>query len=261
MESTGPNKSKISQQKTQESVMQDEKHPPQVDGFKITGKLAQGKLKDLANLLRTISFLEVVPEKDNINIIYVESRDINKNPYLFSIAKFKEDGIEVTYTIPSGISPRRRKFDVVKYLLNIISLISPSYQVDNKTLYQLIEHTLNDLSSSVSMDYTKLYTSYDSMKKQVGDYKKKIERLTEENQALTSKNYELKAENDELNLRVKDLEGLSDDVLKAKLQEWIVEHNGSINISEFTKLYKMSDTKVEQMLNKLVNDGYLEVVQ
>ena len=56
------------------------------------------------------------------------------------------------------------------------------------------------------------------------------------------------------------LEGLSEESLKAKLQEWVLEHNGSINISEFSKQYKVADTRIEKMLNKLVSEGYLEVV-
>ncbi|MHA2067590.1 MAG: hypothetical protein ACXABY_24765 [Candidatus Thorarchaeota archaeon] len=236
-------------------------HPPQVDGFKIKGKLTKGKLKDLAAILRSISFLEIAPEKDVLNVIYVESRDINKNPYLFSIVKLKDDEVEAMYTIPSEISPRKRRVDVIKYLLNILSLIESSYSVDNKTLYQLIENGIKDLSSSVTMDYTKLFTKYDSLKKEVGDLRKKVARLTEQNQALSTKNYDLKTKNDELSLRVKELEGLSDEALKSKLQEWVLEHSGSINISEFTKLYKVSDARVEELLNKLVSEGYLEVVR
>ena len=236
-------------------------HPPQVDGFKVKGKLKKGKLKDLAAVLRSISFLEIAPEKDALNVMYVESRDINKNPYLFSIVKLKEDEVEVMYTIPPEVGPRKRRVDVIRYLLNVLSLVEISFAVDNKTLYQLIENAIKDLSNAVTMDYTKLYTSYDSLKKEVSDYKKKVDRLTEQNEALTSQNYELKTQDDELHLRLKELEGLSEGALKTKLQEWIAEHNGSINISEFTKLYKVSDARVEEMLNKLVSEGYLEVVR
>ena len=41
----------------------------------------------------------------------------------------------------------------------------------------------------------------------------------------------------------------------------MAEHNNSINIAEFTKVYKVSDARVEEMLNRLVSEGYLEVVQ
>jgi regulator of replication initiation timing len=235
-------------------------HSPQVDGFKLKGEL-KGSLKDIAALLRSISFLEIASEKDLVNVIYVESRDINKNPYLFSLLKIKEDEVEVLYSIPSEIGPKKRRMDVIRYLLNIFSLVEPVYEVDTKTLYQLVENAVKELTSSVTMDYSKLYTAYDSLKKDVDDLRKKVDRLNDQNQALTTKNYELKSQNDELHIRIGELEGLSDDALKAKLQEWITEHNGSIVIPEFTKLYKVSDARVEELLNRLVSEGYLEVVQ
>lgn len=236
-------------------------HPPQVDGFKIKGALKKGKLKDLVSILRSISFLEIAPEKDVLNVLYVESRDIDKNPYLFSVLKIKEDEVEVMYTIPSGISPRKRRVDVIRYIFNILSLIAKSYEVENKTLYQLVENSIKDLSASVTMDYTKLYTEYDTMKKEISDHKRKLNRLTEQVQALSTQNYDLKTQNDEMRLRVKELESLSDDALKAKLQEWIKEHNGAVNIIEFSKVYKASEARIEEMLNKLVSEGYIEVVQ
>lgn len=245
----------------QAAGVKEEPHPPQVDGFKMKGRLVKGKLKDLVPVLRSISFLEIAAEKDLLNVIYVESRDIDKNPYLFSIVKLKEDEVEVMYTIPPEIGPRKRRVDVVRYLINILSLIESSYQVDNKTLYQLVENAITELAGSVTMDYTKLYTAFDSLKKEVADYRKKIDRLTEQSQALSSQNYELKTQNDDMRLRLQQLQGLSDETLRVKLQEWITEHNGSIVISEFTKVYKVSEAKIEETLNKLVNEGYLDVVQ
>ncbi len=239
----------------------EEVHPPQVDGFKVKGKFVKGKPKDLANTLRSISFLEIAPEKDALNVIYVESRDIDKNPYLFSIIKITDDEMEVLYTIPPEIGPKKRRVDVIRYVLNILSLIDGSFQVDNKTVYQLIENSIKELAGSVTMDYNKLYTAYDQLKKEVDDLKKKVDRLTDQSQALTSQNYELKTQNDDFRLRVQALEGLSEDALKLKLQEWVADHSGAINISEFTKLYKVSDARVEEMLNKLVSEGYLEIVQ
>ena len=232
---------------------------PKVDGFKIKGK-AKGSMKDIAGLLRTISFLEVAQEKSAVNVVYVESRDINKNPYLFSIVKIRGDEVEVLYSIPPEISPRKRRIDVLRYLLNILSVIDKEYGIENKVLYQLLEDSVKELTDSVTMDYSKLYTAYDSLKKEVVDLRKKSERLTDQVEALTNQNYEIKSENDELKVKLTGLEKLSDDTMKTKLQEWIIEHNGSINISEFSKLYHVNETRVEQMLSRLVNEGYLEVV-
>lgn len=246
---------------TVQKGVKEEVHPPQVDSFKMKGKLVKGKLKDLATILKSVSFLEIAPEKDVLNVLYVESRDINKNPHLFSIIKISEEELNVLYTIPPEIGPNKRRIDVIRYLLNIVTLIEESYQIDQKTLYQLLENAIKELTSSVSIDYTKLFTAYDSLKKEVDDYKKRVDRLTEQNEALTSQNYDLKTRNDEMVLRVKQLEGLSDNALRAKLQEWIAEHSGAMNMSEFTKLYNVSDARIEEMLNRLVSEGYIEIVQ
>jgi len=232
---------------------------PAVDGFKIKGKM-KGSAKDIADLLRTISFLEVAQEKSAVNVVYVESRDINKNPYLFSIIRIKPDEMEVLYSISPEISPRKRRIDVIRYLLNIMSVIDKEYDLENKVLYQLLEDAVKELTESVTMDYSKLYTAYDSIKKELVDMKKKNERIEDQVEALTNTNYELKSESDELKVRLKELEKISDETLKTKLQEWIMEHNGSINVSEFSKIYKVRETRVEEALNKLVNEGYLEVV-
>ncbi|MBI5046786.1 hypothetical protein HZC07_03575 [Candidatus Micrarchaeota archaeon] len=245
---------------TKQPQKAEEIHPPQVDGFKIKGKM-KGEVKDIAAVLRSLSFLEVAPEKDAINVIYVENRDINRNPYLFSIIKISGGEMEVLYSIPSEIGPKKRRMDVIRYLLNVLSLVENAFVVDNKTLYQLVENAVKELTSSVTMDYSKLYTSYDSIKKELEDYKKRVERLTDQNKALSGRNYELKAQNDELALRVDQLEALSDETLKTRIQEWIVEHNGAINVSEFTKTHKVAEGRVEEMLNRLVSEGYIEAVQ
>ncbi len=232
---------------------------PQVDGFKLKATL-KGKLKDLVPLLSSLSFLEVVPEKEVVDVVYVESRDINGNPYLFSIIKLRKDEVEVVYSIPEEVSPKKRRVDIIRYLLNILSLIEEKYKVEYKALFQLLEEAVSKLVNSVTMDYTKLYTQYDSLKKEVEDLRLRVERLTEQNKALTTANYELKAENDELRLKLSKLMRLSDEALKAKLQEWIVEHNGSINIAQFSKVHNVPEARVEEMLNRLVSEGYLELI-
>lgn len=233
------------------------KSSPGVDGFKLKASL-KGKMEDISSALRTVSFLEVGAERDAVNAAYIESRDINKMPYLFSILKIKNDELEIVYTIPSEISPKKRRLDMIRYLLNILSLIEPYYKVETTSIYQLIENAVKEISEIVSLDYSKLYTSYDTLKKELDDTKRKLGRFTQENQSLTNRNFELKNKNDEVMLRLKDLETYSDDILKAKIAEWIVEHNGEINIYEFSKVFKVQETRIEQMLNVLMNEGYIE---
>lgn len=242
-------------------VVKKEQTEPTVGGFKLKANLQKKSLSNVADILRSVSFLEVALEKDAINAAYIESRDINKSPYLFSIVRLKKDEVEVIYSIPAEISPLRRRIDVIRYLLNILSLVGEFYYVDNTLLYQIIEDTLNSISESVSIEYSKLYASYDNLKSEVEGLRRKNERMTDEVKALGNRNFELKARNDELSLRLNELEALSDKALKAKVQEWIAEHDGEINVHEFAKVNKVIETRVEDVLNKLVSEGYLELLK
>jgi Fic family protein len=44
------------------------------------------------------------------------------------------------------------------------------------------------------------------------------------------------------------------------LQQWILEHNGTINVSEFSRIYKVPEMRVEEVLNKLLSEGYLALL-
>lgn len=233
---------------------------PRVDGFKIFAKL-KGTLKDVESHLRSVSFLEVVGERDCVNAAYIESRDMERNPYVFALLKFRSDQIEVMYSIPPNIAPKKRKLDMVRYFLNLLTYLKASYAIEPAAVYQLMDAALKEMGEFVSMDYSKLYTAYDAMKKDYEDSARKLKRLAEEVEQLKGENYELKTKNDELALRLKQLETMSDDTLKEKLQEWISEHNGEINITEFSKLYRMPEARAEEMLNVLVKEGYVQPLQ
>lgn len=232
---------------------------PSVDGIRIKVKLT-GSLSDLANMLSTISFLQVAKERDAVNALYVESRDLNKSPYIFSIIKATDSSIEIAYSIPPEIAPKKRKLDIVKYLLNILTLLEPYYEIDQKIVYQLMESSIKDVSESVSFDYSKLYTQYDTIQKEVKDLRTRVKRITEEKEGLSTQNYELKNKNDELILRLQQLENMPDEILRSKVQEWVIEHSGELNVFEFSKLHNINEVRVEEALNRLITEGYLEVI-
>ncbi len=245
---------------TKLNVENAEQKAPIIDGFMVKGTLT-GSLKQLADALRTITSLEADQEKEAVEAAYIEKRDINKAPYLFSILHISKDEIKVVFSTPSGIAPHKRKLDVAMYLLNILSVMEPNYAVDLKVLYQLVESLLKELYESVTPDYAKLYIKYDTLKKEVDELRKRNKSLDDENQLIKAKNFELKTRNDELEVELKKAETVSDEAIKSNIQEWIVEHDGEINVYEFCKTFKVTPARVEQMLTMLVNDGYLETVK
>jgi hypothetical protein len=230
---------------------------PSVSGFRIEGSRGKGASEVLSRLA-SISFLELAQEKSAVIAVNVESRDIQKNPYLFSIVYFKEGSIDVVYTVIPGLSPKKRRLEMIKHALNLLTILEDCYAVPMKQVYQLVEKAISDMGEYVSLDYDKLFSSYDSAKSEQASAKKKVKDLSAANEQLGKENYDLKIKNDELTLRVKSLETYTDSVLMLKIQEWINEHNGEINIGEFARVNGVLESRVEQILNRLVTEGYIE---
>jgi len=234
---------------------------PKVDGFRMKVKL-KGKVSEVARALSSISFLKISQGREGVSAAYVESRSIDKTPYLFSLMKFKKDEIEVIYTVPSNSTPTKRKLDVLRYLLNMITLVEPYYNIDIKVIYQLIEETMRQLEEYTTGDYKTLYKDYDQIKREVENLRRSSRIYKGQVKGLTKENYELKNENDELKIRFEKLHGgISDSVLTSRIQEWITDHRGNINVVEFAKYNRVPETRVEDLLNLLVRQGYLEQVQ
>ncbi|MEM4389997.1 MAG: hypothetical protein QXG98_05035 [Candidatus Micrarchaeia archaeon] len=242
--------------------MVDEKPPetlePRVDGFRLAAKRKKG-IEDVVRALSPLTFLEFVPEGDVIALINVESRDIAKNPYSFVLTYLKPEGIEVMYTITPGTSPRKRRVDVFRFLLNLLTLLDECYDVDRKEFYQLIDAAFKGISEYVSSSYDEIFAKYDACRSENESLRKRVESLESANDRLGKDNMELKEKNDALTLKLRELEGYSDDVLMLKIQEWLLEHKNEINIGEFSKVHKVREQRVEQILNRMVTEGLLAV--
>ncbi len=230
---------------------------PTVSGFRVHGK-RQANPKELSKKLSELSFLEMSVEGDSLAVLNVESRDIQKNPYLFSIVYFRPAMIEATYTCLANMSPKKRRIDVLRHFLNLMTITEDCYEIEIREVYQLLEAAVAHMTQYVSVDYDRLFSLYDNLQTEFSSLKKKAAEATEANASLSKENYELKSKNDELTLKLESLETFSDSVLSVKIQEWLSEHKGEINIADFSKVYNVPETRVEQILNKLVTEGYIE---
>jgi hypothetical protein len=229
---------------------------PTADGFKI-GARRMAPMTSIADSLAPLNFLEIVPDADTLALIHVESRDIAKNPYLFTLVYLRPNEIELLYTVSPGMSPSKRRVVVLRYFINLVSLLEGSYDMDYQQLLQIIEASLKDLVEYVSSSYDDLYAMYDSLKNEHTLLKKKLAGLQASNDRIGIENMELKSRNDALVLRVRELEALSDEVMMLKIQEWLADHDNEINIGEFSKVHKVPEQRVEEVLNRMVQTGLL----
>jgi len=230
---------------------------PTVSGFRLQAVRTRG-IRDLSVHFAEVSFLEMMTDGDTLSVLNVESRDLKKDPALFSIVRFKPDMVECAYTCLANMSPKKRQLEVLRHFMNMLTLAEDCYEIQIKQVYQLVESSFADMTEYVSTDYDRLYSLYDNLKTEFAVIQKKSKELIESNSQLSKENYELKNKNDELTLRLKSLETLSDTVLALKIQEWLAEHKGEINIADFSKVFNVPEMRVEQILNKMVTEGYLE---
>ena len=215
----------------------------------------------LIEKLSTVPKAEIVKMKDAVALVDVKSRDIDGVPYQFTVIYFRRNEIEVIYSITPEVSRKKRQLEVIRYISNLLTILTDCYSLDLPSFMQLLDRFIADMEDYVSMNYDKLYTKYDTLLTQYNELRKKIMRLKSSNDRLSKDLVGVRKERDELYLRLQELEKYSDEALMIKVQDWVREHDGVMDLTEFSKLYKVNITRVEQILNKMVREGYLEVVR
>jgi len=231
---------------------------PLVEGFKLDAKRVK-ETGDVLSVLAPLQFLEIVETRGSVVLINIERRDIRKKPYLFSIIYLNPDSIEIIYSYVPDVSPKRRRLEIIRYLLNILTLLENVYFINHAQLYQVIDGIASRLFEYTSSTYDEVYSKYDALKEEADRLRKNIKELAEANEELSKANLELKARENDLLLRIRELEVISDEVLMARIQAWLSEHQYEINIQDFARINKVSEARVEQLLNKMVRDGYLSL--
>jgi len=231
---------------------------PKVEEFSIEGKL-NGSMQDIKSILGRLPFYTIREDPNEIDFIKVESRNINKRPYLFHIIKIRPDGVDVVYSLIPDTSVSLRRADVLRQLSAMLSMISDVYSINQIKFIQYVDSVLESLIAGLSQTYTSLYNKYDYLLNEYRSLKRLNIEISASNRNLTLQSAALSEDNKVLKEQVSVLQKYSDESLMTLAEEWITVHNSSIDIVEFAKVYGVSPTRVEQVLDKMVSMGYIEV--
>jgi hypothetical protein len=229
---------------------------PLVEGFRIEAR----RIKDIDEIIAALSplqFLNIVKTQNGVVLVNIERRDIRKEPYLFSIIYLNPDNLEVVYSYVPDVSPKKRRLEIIRYLLNVTTLLENVYFINHIQLYQVIDSILSRLFEYTASTYDELFSRYDALKEEVERLRRVVKEFQEANEKLGKSNIEYKEKENDLLLRIKELETYSDDMLMNKIQSWLSEHGYEINIADFARVNKVSEGRVEQVLNKMVREGYV----
>ncbi len=231
---------------------------PKVEELTIDGKLS-GTIDELKSRLTQLPFYMITSDANEITLVKVESRNITKHPYLFHIIKINSTNLIVTYSYLPDSSLNLRRANILKNMSSILSMISDKYSIDMPKFLQYVDSVLDSLTSGLSQNYTTLYNRYDSMLTEYRDLKRLNIELAASNRNLTIQSAQLSEDNKNLTQSVNTLRKYSDEALMALIEEWIQVHNNAIDIIEFGKAHDVSPTRVEQVLDKMISLGYIEL--
>jgi len=231
---------------------------PKVEQVEFPGKLLTS-IADVKSKLANIPFYSFQENGSSLDIIRVESRNIRKKPFLFYVISIGPQSLRLTYSIVPGSSDRLRRAAVIKDVASVLSVIGESFQVDESKFLQYIDSVLDSLITGLSQSYSTLFNKYDSLLNEFVEAKRLLRELEASNRNLTIQTSQLSEENKLLTEQLKSLQTYSDESLMAMVQDWIEVHNSSIDIGEFSKTYKVPEPRVEQILDKMVSMGYIEL--
>ncbi|MGC8662323.1 MAG: hypothetical protein ACP5RT_00875 [Candidatus Micrarchaeia archaeon] len=231
---------------------------PKIEEISFVGQL-NGKLEDLLAKVSQVPTFASKIENNKLLVTRVESRDLHKKPFLFFLFEISESGAEVIYSIAPDISIKMRRVFVLRNFLSVLSLISDSFKIDEKKFFQYLDSAIDDLLNSLSQNYSSLFNSYDAILAEYREFKRLNLELSAANRNLAIQTAQLGEENKTLKANLEALQIYSDESLMAMIEDWIVTHNNSIDVDEFAKTYKITSPRVEQILNKMVSLGYIEL--
>ncbi|HIH50193.1 MAG: hypothetical protein ABSE71_04240 [Candidatus Micrarchaeaceae archaeon] len=231
---------------------------PKTDSLEIKAKLT-GSFEEMYKRLYGLQLFIVEKPQNSLKILEIESRDMQKRPFLFFIIELEQERATVNYTIAPDSSPKLRRLFVLKTLTSVLSLVADVYTVDNTALFQSLDSAIDDVLNSITQGYSTLFNNYDSLSNEYRELKRLNIELAASNKSLAVEALQLSDQNKSMAERLKVLETYSDSSLMVMIQEWLDSHDDAIDVNEFAKSYKMNPTRVEQILNKMVTLGYIEL--
>ena len=227
---------------------------PKTDAIEVKAKLV-GSIDDIMSRLSSLELFAVKQTDNGVSLLRVESRDIQKKPFIFMLMNLGTESTRVDYTIAPDTSPKLRRLAVIKTMLSTLSMITDLYSVDDKELFQHTDSAIDDMLGSLSQSYSTLFNSYDSLFSEFRELKRLNIELSASNKNLAVQASQLSEQNKSLQERLKVLETYSEDALMSMIEDWIESHDNTIDINEFANTYKTVPSRAEQILNKMVVDG------
>lgn len=197
---------------------------------------------------------------NEVYFLFDEEVDLEGNPRKFFIIRFREDSIDILYTLGDKDINAVRKLEVMRAVLPLIKLSSKYYDFDEGPLVDIVSSILDEIVKMAKNDVKALEVENSKLKRLLEEKSSLVRFLRKENNKLKEELYKLNEELEEMKAKLKKYEVFPEDVLKQKIIQWIKDNSGEIDVEEFSRLYGVPETRVLSALEELVKEGKLKAV-
>ena len=220
-----------------------------------------GTLKDIYSLrskLKNLSNFYYLEKGNNTQIGYIERKDLQGNPKEYFIIEFTPSAIVIEYTDSETENPTLRKWNVLRKVMPILTMVANEYNLDPQSLMEIINYSLEGLLESIPESTKAGLLEREELKSKIAQLERKIASLEKDKRELEKELFKLGEENERLKFRLRKYESMSDDMLKKKIMDWIKESGGDFDIGEFSKAYKVPEARIQEMLEELIREKYIK---
>lgn len=214
-------------------------------------------LKGLASLFSGLGFTRISYSKDTLTVEKMKGTDLAGKPYLEYRVEFGPTSIEFMYGYSKERNKLSRLLDLLPTFLNILQVAEDYYDVRPTGIFSNINAVLGEVSKIIDRDALEFSTQLSELQARYNDQNAKYEDLVRSSEANTRILLECERNRDELQKKLTTMSGMSDDLLKETLYNWIKLHGGSIDIREFSKSHSVAITRAEEGLNMLIREGFI----
>ncbi len=217
----------------------------------------KGKLSSLPEIFADAGFSRVEEGPDFLLVEKTQGEDLKGNVVIDYRFIFKKDRIELIFSLSPKENKYKRLIELFPLFLNVLIVAEDVYDIKLSDVLVHVKKALSYLSESMEKDVVELNSELSLLRRDYEDLKSKYEDLVRSSEENSRILIECERKRDELKARLEKVLGMSDELLKEELFSWIKLHNGSIDVTEFSRHYNIHPSRVEEGLNMLIREGYI----
>lgn len=214
-------------------------------------------LKGLAALMSGLGFTKIAYTKGGLTIEKSKGSDLRGIPYLEYRVEFGPDSINFIYSASAKKNKMARLMNLMPTFLNLLQVAEDYYDIQPTQIFSHINSVFSEVGKILDRDAVEFSTQLSELQEKYESLEKKYDDLVRSSEANTRILLECERKRDEQTKKLAQLSGMSDDLLKESLYEWVKVHGGSIDIREFSKANSVAISRAEEGLDLLIREGYI----